>query len=103
MNDKGSADAQDNMTETRSLLDFKTIAEGNMMFASKLLKAKISEKTYYISHTSHIDNSTKIISMHPMVTRAKAIIFKPLERMNCHVTTTSPLPRSHVHALQDPD
>ncbi|GJY57739.1 ribonuclease H-like domain-containing protein [Tanacetum coccineum] len=29
MNDKGSADAQDNMTETRSLLDFKTIAEGN--------------------------------------------------------------------------
>ncbi|GJU16244.1 ribonuclease H-like domain-containing protein [Tanacetum coccineum] len=28
--------------------------------------------------------------------------FKPLERMNCHVTTTSPLPRSHVHALRDP-
>ncbi|GKD09756.1 ribonuclease H-like domain-containing protein [Tanacetum coccineum] len=23
--------------------------------------------------------------------------------MNCHVTTTSPLPRSHVHALQDPN
>ncbi|GJR41472.1 ribonuclease H-like domain-containing protein [Tanacetum coccineum] len=41
--------------------------------------------------------------MHPMVTRAKAGIFKPLERMNCHVTTTSPLPRSHVHALQDPN
>ncbi|GJZ64368.1 haloacid dehalogenase-like domain-containing protein [Tanacetum coccineum] len=37
-----------------------------------------------------------------MVTRAKAGIFKPLERMNCHVTTTSPLPRSHVHALRDP-
>nr|GEW07630.1 ribonuclease H-like domain-containing protein [Tanacetum cinerariifolium] len=37
-----------------------------------------------------------------MVTRAKAGIFKPLERMNCHVTTTSPLPPSHVHALHDP-
>ncbi|GJX16315.1 ribonuclease H-like domain-containing protein [Tanacetum coccineum] len=42
------------------------------------------------------------MSTHPMVTRAKAGIFKPLERMNCHVTTTSPLPRSHVHALRDP-
>ncbi|GKC43248.1 ribonuclease H-like domain-containing protein [Tanacetum coccineum] len=41
--------------------------------------------------------------MHPMVTRAKADIFKPLESMNCHITTTSPLPRSHVHALQDPN
>nr|GEV28526.1 ribonuclease H-like domain-containing protein [Tanacetum cinerariifolium] len=36
---------------------------------------------------------------HPMVTRAKAGIFKPLECMNLHVATTSPLPRSHVHAL----
>nr|GEX70853.1 ribonuclease H-like domain-containing protein [Tanacetum cinerariifolium] len=34
-----------------------------------------------------------------MVTRAKAGIFKPLEHMNCHVTTTSPLHRSRVHAL----
>ncbi|GJX44524.1 ribonuclease H-like domain-containing protein [Tanacetum coccineum] len=41
--------------------------------------------------------------MHPLVTRVKADIFKPLEHMNCHVTTTSPLPRSHVHALQDPN
>nr|GEW92063.1 ribonuclease H-like domain-containing protein [Tanacetum cinerariifolium] len=38
-----------------------------------------------------------------MVTGANAGIFKPLERMNCHVTTTSPLPRSHVHALRDPN
>ncbi|GJW25776.1 ribonuclease H-like domain-containing protein [Tanacetum coccineum] len=38
-----------------------------------------------------------------MVTRAKGGIFKPLERMNYHVTTTSPLPRSHVHALCDPN
>ncbi|GJY99739.1 ribonuclease H-like domain-containing protein [Tanacetum coccineum] len=40
---------------------------------------------------------------HPMVTRAKAGIFKPLECMNCHVTTTLTLPRSHVHALHDPN
>ncbi|GJZ34990.1 ribonuclease H-like domain-containing protein [Tanacetum coccineum] len=42
------------------------------------------------------------VSTHPMVTRAKAGIFKPLKPMNCHVTTTSPLPRSHIHALRDP-
>ncbi|GJZ06490.1 ribonuclease H-like domain-containing protein [Tanacetum coccineum] len=53
--------------------------------------------------TSHTDNSTQTVSMHPMVTRAKADIFKPLERMNYHVTTTSPLSRSHVHALRDPN
>ncbi|GJW18426.1 ribonuclease H-like domain-containing protein [Tanacetum coccineum] len=40
---------------------------------------------------------------HPMVTRAKAGILKLLERMNCHVTTTSPLPRSYVHDLRDPN
>ncbi|GKD15895.1 ribonuclease H-like domain-containing protein, partial [Tanacetum coccineum] len=39
---------------------------------------------------------------HHMVTCAKAGIFKPLERMNFHVTTNSPLPCSHVHALRDP-
>nr|GEY10603.1 ribonuclease H-like domain-containing protein [Tanacetum cinerariifolium] len=38
-----------------------------------------------------------------MVTRAKADIFKPLEHMNYHVTTISPLPHSHIHALRDPN
>ncbi|GKA73993.1 ribonuclease H-like domain-containing protein [Tanacetum coccineum] len=37
-----------------------------------------------------------------MVTRAKAGISKPLECMNCHATTTSPIPRSYLHALCDP-
>ncbi|GJT28364.1 ribonuclease H-like domain-containing protein [Tanacetum coccineum] len=56
------------------------------------------------SHTPiPINNSSQTMPTHPMVTRAKADIFKPLERMNCHVTTTSPLPRSHVHALRDPN
>ncbi|GJY71727.1 ribonuclease H-like domain-containing protein [Tanacetum coccineum] len=40
---------------------------------------------------------------HHMVTRAKAGISKPLMRMNCHATTTSPIPRSHLHALRDPN
>ncbi|GJT06025.1 ribonuclease H-like domain-containing protein [Tanacetum coccineum] len=56
------------------------------------------------SHTtSHTNNSTQIVSMHPMVTRAKADIFKPLESMNCYVTTTSSFLRSHVHALRNPN
>nr|GEZ75773.1 ribonuclease H-like domain-containing protein [Tanacetum cinerariifolium] len=37
-----------------------------------------------------------------MVTRAKPGISKTIERMNCHVTTTSPLPRSNLHAFRDP-
>ncbi|GJT53246.1 ribonuclease H-like domain-containing protein [Tanacetum coccineum] len=54
------------------------------------------------SHTPiPINNSSQTMPTHPMVTRAKEGILKPLERMNCHVTTTSPLPRSHVHALRD--
>ncbi|GKA40603.1 ribonuclease H-like domain-containing protein [Tanacetum coccineum] len=54
------------------------------------------------SHTPFpINNSSQTMSTHPMVTRAKAGIFKPLERMNCHVTTTSPLPPLIVHALCD--
>nr|GEZ00624.1 ribonuclease H-like domain-containing protein [Tanacetum cinerariifolium] len=38
-----------------------------------------------------------------MVTHAKARISKPLARMNCHATTTSPIPRSHLHALREPN
>ncbi|GJY51271.1 ribonuclease H-like domain-containing protein [Tanacetum coccineum] len=40
---------------------------------------------------------------HHMVTRAKAGISKPLARMNCHATTTLPIPHSHLHALRDPN
>ncbi|GJU76361.1 hypothetical protein Tco_1273431 [Tanacetum coccineum] len=56
------------------------------------------------SHTPiPINNSSQTMPTHPMVTHAKAGIFKLLERMNCHVTTTSPLSLSHVHALRDPN
>nr|GFB13276.1 ribonuclease H-like domain-containing protein [Tanacetum cinerariifolium] len=55
------------------------------------------------SHTLiPINNSSQTMPTHPMVTRAKAVIFKPLERMNCHVTTTLPLSRSHVHVIHNP-
>nr|GEY64301.1 hypothetical protein [Tanacetum cinerariifolium] len=52
-------------------------------------------------HTTYVNNPTQTVSMHLMVTRAKARIFKPPERMTYHVTTTSPLLHSHVHALRD--
>nr|GEZ75666.1 hypothetical protein [Tanacetum cinerariifolium] len=51
--------------------------------------------------TTYAANPTQTVSMHPMVTRAKARIFKPLEHVTYHVTTTSPLPHSHVYALRD--
>ncbi|GJZ24641.1 ribonuclease H-like domain-containing protein [Tanacetum coccineum] len=51
--------------------------------------------------TAHGNSPTT--STHHMVTRAKAGISKSLTRMNCHITTTSPLPRSHLHALCDPN
>ncbi|GKA33489.1 ribonuclease H-like domain-containing protein [Tanacetum coccineum] len=40
---------------------------------------------------------------HHMVTCAKAGISKPLAHMNCHVTTTSSIPRSHLHDPRDPN
>ncbi|GJR62106.1 ribonuclease H-like domain-containing protein [Tanacetum coccineum] len=57
------------------------------------------------SHTtSPLPNASQnITNTHPMVTHVKAGILKPFEHMNCHVTTTSLLPRSHLHALRDPN
>nr|GEY48519.1 ribonuclease H-like domain-containing protein [Tanacetum cinerariifolium] len=47
-------------------------------------------------------DNTKPTNTHHMVTRTKVGISKPLARMNCHVTTTSHIPRSHLHVLCDP-
>ncbi|GJU36599.1 ribonuclease H-like domain-containing protein [Tanacetum coccineum] len=63
----------------------------------------IPTSTQTQSHTQIVASHTPIPTNTPMVTRAKASIFKLLERMNCHVTTTLPLPRSPVHALCDPN
>ncbi|KAJ9555002.1 hypothetical protein OSB04_009616 [Centaurea solstitialis] len=40
---------------------------------------------------------------HPMVTRSRIGFHKPIQRLNLHVATISPIPRSHIHALQDPN
>ncbi|KAJ9566984.1 hypothetical protein OSB04_002950 [Centaurea solstitialis] len=37
-----------------------------------------------------------------MTTRAKSGIHKPTQRLNLHTTSITPLPRSHLQALQDP-
>ncbi|GKA17080.1 ribonuclease H-like domain-containing protein [Tanacetum coccineum] len=66
------------------------------LWTSPILTEKLVTQT-----TIPADNQPQTISSHPMVIRVKAGIFKPLERMNCHVTTTSRLLRSHVHALRD--
>ncbi|GKB35601.1 ribonuclease H-like domain-containing protein [Tanacetum coccineum] len=46
-------------------------------------------------------NTATISNTHPMVTRAKDGISKPIDRLSLHTTTTSPLLWSHVHALRD--
>ncbi|GJY72602.1 ribonuclease H-like domain-containing protein [Tanacetum coccineum] len=40
---------------------------------------------------------------HPMVTRSKVGIVKSNPKFSMHVSTTSPVPRSHIHALHDPN
>ncbi|KAJ9546350.1 hypothetical protein OSB04_018893 [Centaurea solstitialis] len=42
------------------------------------------------------------ITSHPMTTRAKSGIHKPTQRLNLHTASLTPLPRSHLQALQDP-
>ncbi|GKD21697.1 ribonuclease H-like domain-containing protein [Tanacetum coccineum] len=59
--------------------------------------------THITSPTATAYGNAPTINTHHMVTRAKARISKPLARMNCHATTTSPIPRSHLHALRDPN
>nr|GEV22687.1 ribonuclease H-like domain-containing protein [Tanacetum cinerariifolium] len=38
-----------------------------------------------------------------MVTRAKAGISRPIDKLTLHNTTTSPIPKSHIHAFRDPN
>lgn len=39
---------------------------------------------------------------HPMITRRQVGTTKPPDRLNLHVTTPSPVPKSHILALKDP-
>nr|GEX89921.1 ribonuclease H-like domain-containing protein [Tanacetum cinerariifolium] len=41
-------------------------------------------------------------NIHPVVTRAKDDISKHVGRLSLYTTTTSSIPRSHIHALRDP-
>ncbi|GKD48930.1 ribonuclease H-like domain-containing protein [Tanacetum coccineum] len=59
--------------------------------------------THITLPTATAHGNAPTTNTHHMVTRAKARISKPLARMNCHATTTSPIPRSHLHALRDPN
>ncbi|GJT36048.1 ribonuclease H-like domain-containing protein [Tanacetum coccineum] len=59
--------------------------------------------THITSPAATVYGNAPTTNTHHMVTRAKAGILKPLARMNCHATTTSPIPRSYLHALRDPN
>lgn len=39
---------------------------------------------------------------HPMTTRSKSDMHKPVQRLCLHITTVSPLPVSHVQEVKDP-
>nr|GEY02236.1 hypothetical protein [Tanacetum cinerariifolium] len=45
--------------------------------------------------------SISISNTHPVITRAKDGISKPINQLSLHTNTTSPLLRSHIHALRD--
>nr|GEU38243.1 ribonuclease H-like domain-containing protein [Tanacetum cinerariifolium] len=59
--------------------------------------------THITSPAAPAHGNAPTTNTHHMVTRAKVGIAKPLARMNCHATTTSPIPRSYLHALRDPN
>lgn len=40
---------------------------------------------------------------HPIVTLEKCGISKPVSRLNLHTTNESPMPKSHIHPLRDPN
>ncbi|GJR39255.1 ribonuclease H-like domain-containing protein [Tanacetum coccineum] len=63
----------------------------------------LTPNTHITSPAATAYGNAPTTNTHHMVTRAKARISKPLERMNFHVTATSPLPRSHLHDLHDPN
>ncbi|GJY40821.1 ribonuclease H-like domain-containing protein [Tanacetum coccineum] len=62
-----------------------------------------TSNTHITSPTATAHRNAPTTNTHHMVTRAKAGILKPLACMNCHATTTSPIPRSYLHALRDPN
>ncbi|GJV12073.1 hypothetical protein Tco_1353614 [Tanacetum coccineum] len=56
-----------------------------------------------IPQTTTAQSALNLSNTHPIVTRAKDDISKPVDHLTLHTTTTSPLPWSHIHALRDPN
>ncbi|GJX60330.1 ribonuclease H-like domain-containing protein [Tanacetum coccineum] len=57
--------------------------------------------THITSHAATAHENAPTTNTHHMVTRAKARISKPLARMNCHATTTSPISSPHLPCSRD--
>lgn len=53
--------------------------------------------------TSPVSSPTPVTTTHHMVTRSRHGIFKPTHKLNLHVDTTSPVPRSYSQAFTDPN
>ncbi|GJT98878.1 ribonuclease H-like domain-containing protein [Tanacetum coccineum] len=59
--------------------------------------------THITSPAATAHGNAPTTNTHHMVTHVKAKISKPFARMNCHATTTLPIPRSYLHALRNPN
>lgn len=53
------------------------------------------------SSTTHTTRAPPLT--HPMITSVKHGISKPISHLNLHTTTESLIPKSHLHALRDPN
>ncbi|KAJ9551935.1 hypothetical protein OSB04_015980 [Centaurea solstitialis] len=50
----------------------------------------------------HTDSSSPP-PIHPMTTRSRSGIVKPIQKLNLHTSSISPVPRSHLQAIKDPN
>ncbi|KAL4570763.1 hypothetical protein LXL04_026425 [Taraxacum kok-saghyz] len=55
------------------------------------------------SPTHNVAPSPTPVPTHPMLTRAKRGIFKPTRKLNLHVDSSSPIPRTYLQAFKDPN
>ncbi|KAJ9552720.1 hypothetical protein OSB04_016765 [Centaurea solstitialis] len=55
------------------------------------------------SPTESFNTSIPSQPTHRMTTRARSGIIKPIDHLNLHTSSISPVPRSHLQAMQDPN
>ncbi|GJW62496.1 ribonuclease H-like domain-containing protein [Tanacetum coccineum] len=65
------------------------------------IQAQLEPNSTLTDHTQQPQQPAT--TTHPIVTRLKVSTVKPNPKFACHVTTPSPLPRSHLYALCDPN